>query len=59
MNLLIDAVLRVNKAANDALDKVNDLGNWTDGNGITHIHVFDLSKEYRLVDGVWVEATPF
>jgi hypothetical protein len=57
MNVM-DTVLGVIKTASEELDKVNDLNNWSK-DGITHIHVFDLSKEYRLVGGVWVEAAPF
>ena len=45
--------------ANETLDKVGVVGNYTDGNGITHIHVLDLSKEYELIDGEWIEKAPF
>ena len=59
MNLAVDAVLQVNKAANSALDKVNDLGNYTDNENVTHIHVFYVPSEYVLKDSVWVEVAPF
>lgn len=58
MNLVVDAVLRVNKAANDELDKVNDLNNWSKDN-VTHIHVFYVSQGHKLVNGAWVESAPF
>lgn len=58
MNLAVDAVLQVNKAANRALGKVNDLGNWKEED-VTHIHVFYVPSEYVLQDSVWVEVAPF
>lgn len=52
------------KPALDKLDdllKVNDLTHYTK-DGITHIYVFDedFSHDgYELVDGEWVERSPF
>jgi hypothetical protein len=40
-------------------DRVNDLGNYTDVSGITHIFVADYEKEYELINGQWVEVSPF
>ena len=39
-------------------DKTNELGNYT-RDGITHIHVFADSTEYKLVNGEWLEQLPF
>jgi hypothetical protein len=38
--------------------KVNDLGNYTT-EGITHAYILDSGQAYELIDGEWVEKTPF
>lgn len=39
--------------------RINDLGNYTDDNGITHIYVSDIDKAWELLNGEWVEKAPF
>lgn len=39
--------------------RINDLGNWKDIKGITHIHVFDQSVVYKKINGAWVAQPPF
>lgn len=40
-------------------EKVNDLGNYKDANGITHIYVMDQDTEFELIDGNWTEKAVF
>lgn len=44
-------------------EEINDLGNWTDKDGITHIYVKDHNlsvREWkRNQDGTWVAQPPF
>lgn len=39
--------------------RINDLGNYTDEEGITHIHVMDTDDVWELVDGQWKAKAPF
>lgn len=58
MNLFIDSVFAMNEAVNNSLDKVNVLRGFQK-EGVMHIHVLDLSVDYKLVNGEWQELPPF
>lgn len=40
-------------------DDPRETSNWTDSEGITHIYINDDWREYELINGQWVERSPF
>ncbi len=62
MNQLFRMLAQINKLAgaieDESVRMVNDLRGHKEGN-ITHIYVMELSTEYKLENGKWVEVAPF